>query len=213
MKKHPIVLIGGGGHAQSVIDVLESQAKYEIMFIYDQKLSDSDVLGYPVVKHPDDAADILVECQRVVIAIGQIKNPTIRIDLFHKIKSRGGILPNIISPHAHISKHACLGQGNVVMHSVIINSSVCIGNNCIINSGATIEHGVKVEDHSHISTQAVLNGNCSIGWGTFVGSNATITEEVIIANNNVIGAGAVLFKDTVAGATYVGNPARLIEAK
>ena len=35
--KRPILLIGGGGHCASVIDVIESQGIYKIMGIVDKK--------------------------------------------------------------------------------------------------------------------------------------------------------------------------------
>jgi FlaA1/EpsC-like NDP-sugar epimerase len=35
MKKEKIILIGGGGHAHSVIDVIEQENKYEIVGIID----------------------------------------------------------------------------------------------------------------------------------------------------------------------------------
>ena len=48
MKK--ILLIGGGGHCKSVIDVIEQEERFEIAGIVDKpKLLGSKVLGYPII--------------------------------------------------------------------------------------------------------------------------------------------------------------------
>ena len=44
-----IILIGGGGHCRSVIDVIEQEGQYKIVGIIDKaELFGTDVLGYPV---------------------------------------------------------------------------------------------------------------------------------------------------------------------
>jgi FlaA1/EpsC-like NDP-sugar epimerase len=55
MKKEKIILIGGGGHAHSVIDVIEQENKYEIVGIIDVKENiGKKVLGYEVIACDDD---------------------------------------------------------------------------------------------------------------------------------------------------------------
>ena len=44
-----IILIGGGGHCKSVIDVIEQEARFEIAGIIDKpELLGTKILGYPV---------------------------------------------------------------------------------------------------------------------------------------------------------------------
>ena len=50
-----IILVGGGGHCKSVIDVIEQEAKYKIAGIIDKKeLIGSNVLGYKIIGCDDD---------------------------------------------------------------------------------------------------------------------------------------------------------------
>jgi len=44
-----IILVGGGGHSKSCIDVIELEGKFEIAGIVDANLSSNQVLGYPVL--------------------------------------------------------------------------------------------------------------------------------------------------------------------
>ena len=50
-----IILIGGGGHCKSVIDVIEQQAQYEIAGIVDKpEFINNKILGYTVIGDDSD---------------------------------------------------------------------------------------------------------------------------------------------------------------
>jgi sugar O-acyltransferase (sialic acid O-acetyltransferase NeuD family) len=179
MEKEKIVLIGGGGHCHSVIDVLEQQNRYEIIGIIDKKeLLGESVLGYKIIGTDNDLEDIFQICKNAIITVGQIKTNEIRVKLFEKLKTIGFNFPTIISPLAYVSKHSCVSEGTIIMHHALINSNVTIGKNCIVNSKALIEHDSIIGDNCHISTASVVNGGVIIKNGTFYGSNATSKENV-----------------------------------
>jgi len=179
MSKEKILLVGGGGHCHSVIDVIELENKYDIIGIVDKKeLIGSDILGYKVIASDNDLETLFKKCTNAVVTVGQIKSNTIRVKLFEKLKKIGFSLPIIKSPLAYISKYTSLGEGTIIMHHSLINSNVSIGKNCIINTKALIEHDVIVKDNCHISTAAVVNGGVVVNEGTFFGSNAVSKEAV-----------------------------------
>ncbi len=196
MKKPRIVLIGGGGHCKSCIDVIELEAKYEIAGIVDikEKLRQS-VLGYKIFATDDDLPNLAKEYQYFFITLGQIESPEKRISLFNDLKGLGGKLPVIISPFAYVSKHAEIGDGTIIMHHALINAGARIGSNCIINTTALIEHDVTIEDHCHIATGAVINGGVKVGSGTFFGSGAVCREYIEVGENVIIGCGAKISKN------------------
>jgi sugar O-acyltransferase (sialic acid O-acetyltransferase NeuD family) len=184
-----IILIGGGGHCKSVIDVIEQEARFEISGIVDKpELLGSKILGYPVIGTDNDLEKLVKKYKNALITVGQIKSPLTRIKLFDLAIKAGFVLPQIISPNAYISKHSKIGKGTVIMHDVIINSSVSIGNNCIINTKALIEHDCSIDDHCHISTNVTINGGVRIGSKCFVGSNVTTNNNIIIKDNTFIKA-------------------------
>ncbi len=185
-----ILLIGGGGHCRSVIDVIEQEGKYEIAGIIDKKeLAGSKILNYEVIGCDDDLPRLSKKYRFAVITAGQIKSPELRKKLFNLAKEAGFILPVIISPRAYVSKHSQVEEGTVVMHDALINANVKIGKNCIINTKALVEHDAIIEDYCHISTSSVINGGVTIKSGTFFGSNATSKQEVEI--EGFIKAGSV----------------------
>ncbi|SFV50865.1 4-amino-6-deoxy-N-Acetyl-D-hexosaminyl-(Lipid carrier) acetyltrasferase [hydrothermal vent metagenome] len=180
MKKEDILLIGGGGHAKSVIDVIEIQGKYNIVGIVDKKeLLGKSVLGYKIIASDDDLVRLRKEYSNAIISVGHIKSNTLRINLFKILKELNFTLPTIISPLAYVSKHSFIEEGTIVMHHALINADAKVAKNCIINSKALIEHDAIIEDNVHISTGAIVNGGSTIKENSFFGSGAIIKEYAI----------------------------------
>ena len=180
--KEKIVLIGGGGHCHSVVDVIEQENKYEIIGIVDTKENiGKKVLDYEIIACDYDLEELFKTCKNAVITIGHIKTNELRKKLFEKAKNIGFYFPTIISPFAYVSKYSKIEEGTVVLHHALINANTKIGKNCIINSKALIEHDCIVEDNCHISTSSVLNGGTLVKRNSFVGSNATSKQGIEIS--------------------------------
>jgi sugar O-acyltransferase (sialic acid O-acetyltransferase NeuD family) len=199
-----LILIGGGGHCKSVIDVIEREAKWKIIGIIDQaNVALESVLAYPIIGTDDDLEKLYSPQRAVLITVGQIKSSAIRQRLFEHAKKIGYQIPSIISPSANVSKHANIGQGTVIMNFVHIGPNVVIGENVIINTQAVIEHDVSVGNHCHISTGAILNGNVTVKNGVFLGSRSVCKEGITIENNAVIGMGLSVRKDIPENTVFV----------
>ncbi|MBV6493606.1 MAG: putative acetyltransferase EpsM [Turneriella sp.] len=189
--KPEIILVGGGGHCHSVIDVIELQDKYEILGIVDLSQNvGKTVLGYDVLGDDAQLPVLYKKVQQAVVTIGHIKDNAARVRVYEQLKTIGYTLPVIISPLAYVSKHAQVGEGSVVMHHAIVNAGAKIGVNCIINTKALIEHDAVVENHCHIATAAVINGGVRVRQHSFVGSNVMTKEMIEIGERCVIGGGA-----------------------
>lgn len=158
-QKEKIVLFGAGGHCKSVIDVIETEGKFQIAGIIDMPERVGETIsGYPVIGTDDDIPDLINEYHNVHITVGHIESPATRIKLFHELKKYNANLPVIISPFARVSESSVLGEGTVLMHHALINAYAKVGKNCIINSKAIIEHDAIVKNYCHISTGAIING-------------------------------------------------------
>ena len=189
--KPEILLIGGGGHCKSVIDVIEQEDKYSIAGIVDKKeLIGSNVLGYKVIACDDDLPNLFQKYKYAIVTVGQIKSNVLKVKLFNILKEIGYKLPVIVSPLAYVSKHSLVDEGTIIMHNALVNADATVGKNCIINTKALIEHDSIVEDNCHISTAAVINGGVTVKENTFFGSNATSKEYIEI--NNFVKAGSLV---------------------
>jgi len=195
-----IILVGGGGHCKSCIDVIEQEGKYRIEGIVDvpEKLHQK-VLGYEIIATDEDLPRLVAEHSAFLITIGQKRSPDKRVDHFLRLRQLRAKLPAIFSPLSYVSRHACVGEGTIVMHGVLINAGAAVGNNCIINTKALIEHDAVVGDHCHISTGAVINGGVRVGEKTFFGSNAVSKEYIEIGKCSVIGFNAKVVQNLPEG--------------
>lgn len=191
MSKEKILLIGGGGHCHSVIDVIELENKFEIIGIVDKKeLIGTDILGYKIIGCDDDLDALFETCKNAMVSVGHIKSNRVRITLFDRLKKIGFKLPTIISPLSYVSERAIINEGSIVMHHALVNANAKIGKNCIINTKALIEHDCVVGDNCHISTASVLNGGVVVENNTFFGSNATSVQNIKV--NGFIKAGNIV---------------------
>ena len=213
MEQKNLILVGGGGHCKSVIDVAES-AGYNILGILDMPQDISKkVLDYKVIGTDDDIPQY-VDKAEFVITVGFIKNPTTRIKLYNKVKEAGGKLATVIASTAHVSKYSTIGEGTVVMHQAFVNAGAHIGANCIINTFCNIEHDAQIGDQCHISTGTMVNGDCKIGERVFVGSQSVLANGITIGDDIIVGAASFVRKNISDKGIYSGNPAILkIKAK
>ena len=189
--KENIVLIGGGGHCKSCIDVIEQEGKYQIAGIVDvaEKVHQK-ILGYEIIGTDEELPFVAKQYSSFLITIGQIRSAQKRVLIFNSLKEMGARFPVIFSPLSYVSKHATVAKGTIVMHHALVNAGAKVGANCIINTKALIEHDAVVEDNCHIATAAIVNGGVKIKSGTFFGSNAVTMGYVTVGEKSFINCGA-----------------------
>jgi len=193
MNKLQILLVGGGGHCRSCIDVIESEGRFDIAGIIEKDESvNQDVLGYPIIGTDDDLAALRKKFEYAFVTTGQLQSSEARESLFAKLRSLQYTLPVIISPHAIVSKHAALGEGTIAMHNAVVNAGAEVGKNCILNTDSLVEHDCSVGDHCHISTGAVINGEVTVGESSFIGSNAVVVQRVHTPISSFVKAAALV---------------------
>jgi sugar O-acyltransferase (sialic acid O-acetyltransferase NeuD family) len=200
LAKLPILLVGAGGHARSCIDVIEEEGRFAVSGLVgtiDQV--GTGVLGYPVLGTDMDLSSLLRAHSYALVTIGQIKTPEPRIHHFNLLLNSWCALPVIVSPRSHVSRHAVVESGTVVMHGAIVNAGAKVGRNCILNSLSLVEHDSIVGDHCHIATGVAINSGVHIGEGTFIGSNVSVRQGVHIGDRCVIGMGMRVLTDCASG--------------
>ncbi|MFC2117991.1 acetyltransferase [Bacteroidota bacterium] len=211
INKKKIILIGGGGHCKSCIDVIEQEGQFEIAGIIDvpEKYGEK-ILGYPVIGNDENIEELSKKYQNFFITIGQIKSSLLRKKLFEKLKGLKVNIPVIISPRAYVSKNSTIAEGTIIMHFALVNAEAEIGQNCIINTGSIVEHEAKIGNFCHISTNVVINGNCIVGNECLIGSGTILAHGVEVKENCLISSGSVLLRSIINSGTYIGNPLRKI---
>jgi len=206
MRSDGLILIGAGGHSHSCIDVVEQHGQYQIAGLVGRAGElGAEHLGYTVIATDNELSELARLHKYALIATGQIQTPDIRMRLYRRVAALGFELPVIVAPTAHVSRHAVVGAGTIVMHGAIVNAGARVGSNCIINSQALLEHDVTVEDHCHVSTGVIVNGNVRVGEGSFIGSGTVIKEGVVLGNRCVIGMGLSVRGNQEDGSPFLGG--------
>lgn len=193
LKKENIILVGGGGHCKSCIDVIEVENKFQIAGIVDVKEKIGEkILGYEIIWSDDDIPMLIRQFKNAIVTIGQISTSENRIRIFKILEEYNAIIPIIVSPYAYVSKHAKIGKGTMIFHHAVVNAGAQIGENCIINTKALIEHDAVIGNHCHISTASTVNGDVKIGNGVFYGSGAVSKHGIEIPDNSFIKANSIV---------------------
>lgn len=210
-QKYDIVVIGAGGHASVIVDVLQSQTDFKICLTdADKTKIGSDILGCPIIGTDDVLRDIHVDY--FVIGLGSVRateNET-RALLFDRAVDAGLKPYTLISSQAYVSKTVQVKDGAVIFPRALINANAKIGRNVIINSCAVIEHDCLIGDHVHICPAATLSGQVVVKDKSLIGINSTIRQSVTIGQGATIGAASLILNDVDDFLTKVGSPAHLL---
>ena len=157
--KKDIIIIGCGGHAKSIIEILESSNKWNIIGLIGlEKELNKKVLGYKVIGTDKDLKNLRKICSNCFIGIGQIKDSKKRINIADKLKYLKFTIPIIYASSSIISKSAFIKSGTSIGHGVIVNANAIIGENSIINTNSVIEHDAEIGDFCHMGTGVLING-------------------------------------------------------
>ena len=193
--KNKIIIIGTGGHASSLLDLIESTKKYKIIgFLCKIKKPGSYFNGYKVLGNENFLKKIK---KKPLISLGfsYYKNLNLYKKKFLQIKSMGFSIPSIISPNAYLAKRVKIGEGVNIFHGVVINNNCSILNAVTINSKTLIEHDCNISSFVHISTGCLINGSVKIGEKTFIGSGTVIKENIKISKKKFIKMSSNIIKN------------------
>ncbi len=193
-----LLLIGGGGHCRSCIDVIRMTNRYEIIGIVDVKEKVGQQLdGVDIIGTDDGLTKILPQTDEVLVTVGKLGRSEKRKKLYLNVQRLGGKFATVISPRSYVSSTAHVSAGTIVMHDACIDSGVKVAENCIINTKGLLAHDSVVGAHTHVSTRATINGAVEVGSDVFIGSHAVIFNRCHIGDNAVVGGGLIVKTDVL----------------
>ncbi|GAA5033701.1 acetyltransferase [Terrabacter aeriphilus] len=198
------VVLGAGGHARSVVDVLERLGR-EVVAVTGA-VAEGEIPWHVEVLADDRQAVELVRARglHAVVAIGA---NAARSGLVHELLTGGLSVPPVVAATATVSPRAVLGAGTVVLEHAHVGPASRLGDAVVVNTAAVVEHDCRVGGGAHVAPGATLLGGASVGPGTLVGSGARILPLVSVGAGATIGAGAVVTGHVPDGRTVVGVPA------
>jgi UDP-perosamine 4-acetyltransferase len=207
MKK--AIIIGDGGHAKVIIDIIHEIGNIEIIGITSNMNYELNhrFCGYRILGK-DDIFKNIDKNIYAVMGIGGYRDNTLRKRVFEYVKGLNITFLNIIHPSAVVSKSVKMGEGVVVFPGVVLNTEVIVGDDTIIATGATVDHESFIGNHVLISAGVTIGANCEISNSTLVALGAKVISGLRIGENSLIAAGAVVVKDIQNNSKVFGIPAK-----
>lgn len=205
-----IIVIGGGGHAKVLIELIKEGGDYQIAGILDPKLEVGEqVKGVPVLGTDAELSRLQEQgIENVAIAVGSVKSNLLRTTLFEQCQELGLNIPVLVHHRAILSAEVVLSAGVQIMAGAIIQTDTTIGAGAVINTGAQVDHDCQIGNHAFLAPGVVLSGGVTVGDHSFVGAGAVVIQGVNIGEKAVIAAGAVVIQDVEDGALVKGVPAK-----
>jgi sugar O-acyltransferase (sialic acid O-acetyltransferase NeuD family) len=191
------LVIGGGGHAATLIDALQG-SKWTVIGCTDaEREVGSPVAGGVNVIGRDEIWDAL-KADGVTVAfigVGGATSNDARRQVYDKAVAAGFILPPLIAPSAAFGIDSRIGPGSYVLPGTIIGPRCRIGTNVLVNTGSIVCHDSVLDDHVHIAPGAVVAGAVTVRTGSTIGMAATVHFGAKIGRNCLIHNGAAVTGD------------------
>lgn len=191
--KRPVILLGCGGHARVLNDVLGLRG-VKVLGATDASPEKAHgeifILGKDeaVLKH--DPAKIFL-----VNALGSVGVSPQRRKLFEFFKKKGYTFSEVVHPSAVVAKDARLGEGVQLMAGAVVQPGCRLGDNVLVNTGACVDHDCRIGSHVHLAPGVVLSGGVAVGEGSHVGTGAVIVQGVRLGPGVFIKANSLVKKD------------------
>jgi sugar O-acyltransferase (sialic acid O-acetyltransferase NeuD family) len=210
-----IGIYGASGAGRGVLPLAREQ-RYDcdnvrLVFI-DDFTNSKQLNGHEVLRFEEFMAQPETD-KRASIAVA---DPQMRAVLSQKCTDNRVVLQSIRSSNIVIMDDVKIGEGAIISPFVCFTSNIRVGRMFHANIGSIIEHDCEIGDYVTFAPGVRCNGAVSIGDFAYIGAGVTIKQgskdkPLHIGARAVVGMGAVVTKDVPAGATVVGNPARIME--
>lgn len=205
----PIVLVGAGGHAREVAEIVEHSWKEcgtsPLLGFLDEDSTrhGTEVDDYPVLGGLE-WLKANVGSVAVIVAIGDI---SVRKRVVNEVEAVGAPFARAISPLAHLSKRCTIGFGSMIFPRAVISTNAMIGRHVIMGVHSNVSHDSTIGDFAFLCPASVVAGGVTIGEEVMLGTNASVIPKRTVGARSVVGAGACVVRDVPGEVTALGVPA------
>lgn len=191
-----VLLIGSGGHASVLLDMLEEQNINVLGYVSPSPANNQKIFSkYHWFEKDEDILEFDKNIIKLINGIGSLPEGKLRADVYKKYKKLGYSFETLVSKKAKVSNYSFLSEGVQVMNGAIIQAGVEIGYNSIINTGSIIDHDCVIGNDNHIAPGVTLSGQVISKSNVHFGTGSSVIQSIILNENVVVGAGATITKN------------------
>ncbi|MBL0689902.1 MAG: acetyltransferase [Pseudoalteromonas sp.] len=205
MSKSGYLIIGAGGHAAALAEILIKQKKTLLGVVAPDILAGHAI--FDSVNHytqDDDVLRFSVDKVLLVNGIGAMPRQTLRKKIFTRFSKLGYTFATVIADSALVSDYAVLAEGVQIMNRVVINIGCEIGENTIINTSVSVDHDCIIGAHSHLAPGTTLSGEVKVENSVHIATGVSVINNVTIGTNSIIDVGANVTKSVNAKSIVYG---------
>lgn len=201
----PVLILGSGGHATVLLDILISQ-NVRILGVVSPSIDPKRKAIFDFKHYGCDSIIGTYQADEIYLVngVGSLPDSQIRREIQEKFTNLGYKFASLISDDAIVSPSVTFEEGVQVMAGVIIQASAYIGRGSIINTRAVVEHDCEIGSNNHIAPGVTLSGYVRTGHNVHVGTGANVIQNIVIGDNVVVGAGATVTKSIASNSKIFG---------
>lgn len=209
MTNNPVIIIGNGGHASVLTEILVA--------------TNREILGFTALSEEENQFGLrylgLDQCIlnfepnsiELVLGIGTVNVSNIRANIFSFFKNKGYKFANVVHPSTIISPSVKLGEGVQIMAGTVLQTNVSIADNTIVNTSSLLDHDCFICEHVHIAPGCMLSGSVYVGKGSHIGTGTTVIQGIKIGDYCLVGAGSVVLGSLNDYQKAYGVPAKEVK--
>lgn len=191
--KLPIVMIGGGGHASVLTEILLTQGRNILAVISPEDVSQRSVFkGITTLEKDEDVLKFAKDKVLLVNGIGMMPKSSFKKKINEYFISLGYQFETVIAGSAFISPFSKIETGAQILPMAIVQTGATVGKHSIINTGAVVEHDCKIGAYNHIAPKATLCGQVETEENVYVGAGSVIFQSLVLGQETIVGAGAIV---------------------
>jgi sugar O-acyltransferase (sialic acid O-acetyltransferase NeuD family) len=215
VNQRKLVVIGAGGHAHSVLSLIDRLSQFNPVALVDTVRPNGDyVYGLPIISSLEQLADFCSEqdVSNLCVAIGdnfQREAMTERLNRYLPDSQ----FPILVDPTAVVASDAILDPGVVVMAQAHVGAGCRLAAGCLVNTQASVDHDSSLSRFSSLAPGVITGGHVRIGERSFIGLGGRIIHGITVGNDTVVGAGSLVLEDQPSSVLSYGAPAQVIRTR
>jgi len=181
-----LLLVGAGGHARAIAEVLASSKSPIDSYVDPQP---SNWLNARHLRSDSETEKMPVDV--FVVGVGGMapEHLTRRHELFRAYRARGWTPRTVIHASAVVSAQSEIGEGCIILARAVIQPATRLGEAVIVNTGAIVEHDSQVGAGSHVAPGAIVLGGCTVGAECMIGAGALVLPGAHVPDRTLVPAG------------------------
>ena len=218
MRNALFAVYGASGFGREVMPLARKHL-YELgvpkdrLVFMDDAMSEGRIMnGHRVIRYER----FLAEPAETRFSALAIANDVVREKLADRLCADGVLPWSLTAANVVVLDDVNVGEGALLCPFVTLTSNIRIGRQFHANIYSYVAHDCVIGDFVTFAPGVKCNGNVVIEDHVYIGTGAVIKQgrpgqPLVIGRGAVVGMGAVVTRDVPAGATVVGNPAKLLK--